>query len=87
MTPDMINGGFEFAAGVAILNHCFTLWRDRCVAGVSTASVAFFSVWGVWNIFYYPHLDQFWSCAGGVFVTLANTVYVALLLRFRKVSA
>lgn len=84
MTPDMINGGFEFAAGLAILNHCFALLQDRRVAGVSTASVAFFTAWGGWNIFYYPHLDQFWSFTGGIFVVLTNAIYVALLIHFRR---
>jgi hypothetical protein len=87
MSADLINGGFEFAAGIAILGHCFRLLEDRRVAGVSTGSVAFFSLWGVWNIYYYPLLDQFWSFAGGIFVTLANTAYVALLIRFRKATA
>lgn len=82
--PDLINGGFEAAAGLAILNHCHALWCDRRVAGVSVASVAFFTAWGLWNIFYYPHLDQFWSFVGGIFVTLANTFYVGLLLHFRR---
>lgn len=80
--PDIVNGGFEAAAGIAVLNHCFALWRDKEVRGLSVASVAFFAAWGVWNLFYYPHLDQFYSFAGGVFITLANAIYVAMLVHF-----
>ena len=80
--PDIVNGAFEAAAGIAVINHCFALWRDKEVRGLSVASVAFFTAWGVWNLFYYPHLDQFYSFAGGVFITIANAIYVAMLVHF-----
>lgn len=82
--PDMVNGAFEAAAGFAVLNHCFALYRDKEARGLSVASVAFFAAWGVWNLFYYPHLDQFWSFAGGVFITLANAIYVAMLMHYLR---
>lgn len=80
--PDLINGTFEALAGLMVLNHCRVLMKDRAVAGVSIASVIFFTLWGVWNIWYYPHLGQIWSMVGGIFVVLANIIYVALLIRF-----
>lgn len=80
--PDLINGTFEAVAALFTLNHCRVLLRDRAVAGVSVASMAFFTLWGVWNLWYYPSLGQAWSFAGGALLVLANAVYVALLLRF-----
>lgn len=80
--PDLVNGGFEAAAGFAVLNHCFALYRDKEVRGLSIASTAFFTAWGVWNLYYYPTLDQFWSFAGGIFITIANSIYVAMLVRY-----
>ena len=82
--PDAINGSFEALGGVFVLNHCRVLLRDRAVAGVSILSTAFFTSWGGWNIYYYPHLGQWLSFGGGVFVTSANTFYVGLLLAFRR---
>lgn len=80
--PDLINGTFEALAGLMVLNHCRVLAKDRAVAGVSIASVIFFALWGVWNLWYYPHLGQIWSMVGGIFVVLANLIYVAMLIRF-----
>lgn len=80
--PDIINGTFEALASVMVLNHCRVLLRDQAVAGVSIASTIFFTLWGIWNIWYYPTLDQIWSMVGGILVTLANLFYVALLIRF-----
>jgi len=82
MSPDLINGLFEAFAGLFVLNHCRVLLRDRAVAGVSIASVAFFTLWGVWNLWFYPNLGQLWSLVGGVFVVVANALYVGLLIRF-----
>ena len=87
MTPDLINGLFEALAGLFVLNHCRVLLRDRAVAGVSIASVAFFTVWGVWNLWFYPNLGQFWSLIGGLFVVVANASYVALLIRYSTAKA
>lgn len=82
MIQDIINGSFELLAGAAVALHCAQLLRDREVKGVSLPAVLFFTVWGCWNMYYYPFLGQPWSFAGGVIVTLANTAYLALLVRF-----
>lgn len=83
MNPaDIINGSLELLASLFVLNHCRVLLKDRAVAGVSITSTAFFTLWGVWNCWYYPHLGQFWSFVGGLLVVVANTVYVGLLIRF-----
>lgn len=79
MSPDIINAGFELAAGVAVLDHCRKIHQDKKVRGLSIPAVVFFFTWGLWNLYYYPHLDQFWSFAGGIFVTLANLLYIGLL--------
>jgi len=82
MTPDFINGLFEFAGGVFILNHARVLYGHKQVRGVSILSTAFFFAWGLWNLFYYPHLDQLWSLAGGCVIVAANSVWVAMLLYY-----
>lgn len=83
MSPaDLINGTFELLASIMVLNHCRVLLKDRAVAGVSVASTAFFTLWGVWNIYYYPLLGQVYSLIGGIFVVMANSIYVVLLFEF-----
>ena len=84
MTPDMINGLFEAVGGALIFNHCRAVLRDRAVAGVSIFSTAVFTLWGFWNLFYYPHLDQWFSFAGGLVIVVANSLWVYLLLQYRS---
>lgn len=82
MTPDIVNGLFEFCGAAFIACSIRRVLIDRQVAGISWLTISFFAGWGLWNLFYYPHLDQWFSFAGGVALVAANAVYVALLLRF-----
>lgn len=53
---DAINGAFELAGSVFILRSIMQLHRDKQVHGVHWWTPAFFGVWGLWNLYYYPHL-------------------------------
>ena len=83
-TPDAINGCLEFLAGFMILNHCRVVLRERVVAGVSIVSTIFFSAWGIWNLWYYPHLGQMLSFYGGLLIVIANCLWVGLMIRFKQ---
>lgn len=82
--PDMVNAGFEFGAGLAVLAHCERLYEDKEARGLSIPAVVFFTLWGLWNIFYYPHLDQPWSFYGGLYVTAINALYVSMLVSYSR---
>jgi len=86
MTPDFTNGLFEFLGGAMLLNHCRVLYKHKHTAGVSKFSVLFFLLWGCWNMFYYPHLGQYWSFSGGLFVVLTNLLYIVMLLYYSKAN-
>jgi len=84
INPDIINGLIEFLGSGFILNHCRVLLKQRMVRGVSTVSVVFFTLWGLWNLYYYPNLDQWWSFLGGVMIVLANSLWIILLIVYRE---
>jgi hypothetical protein len=83
MTPDIVNGIFEAIGGLMIINNCRVILRDKAVAGVSVLTTAFFSAWGMWNLFYCPHLGQWCSFAGGLLIVSANCVWISLALKYR----
>lgn len=83
-TPDLINAAFELLGGFFVIAHCRAICRDRVVQGLSIPAVVFFTAWGWWNCFYYPHLGQWLSFAGGIALVIANTVYVGLLVYFSR---
>lgn len=80
MIPDMINGSFEILGGFAILLSVLKLHSDKVVRGVSWPHVAFFTGWGLWNLFYYPHLDQWFSFFGGAWLVTVNTIWVSQII-------
>jgi hypothetical protein len=53
--------------------------RDKLVRGVDWRATAFFTSWGAWNLYYYPHLGQTWSFGAGVFIGTVNLVYLCLM--------
>lgn len=79
MTPDLINGLFELVGGLLLAINVRRLWIDREIAGISPWPVAFFTSWGFWNLFFYPHLACWWSFAGGLLVVAANAAWLVLL--------
>jgi hypothetical protein len=82
MTPDMVNGLFELVGSFVIWRSICLLYHQKKVCGVSTWTTGFFMVWGFWNTWYYPHLNQWFSFIGGCSIVLANTIWVVQMLYY-----
>ena len=80
MTPDAINGVFEFLGALFVWLSIAKLRRDQLVRGVSWIHVGFIASWGLWNLYYYTALDQWLSLAGAVAMLAMNTLYLGLLI-------
>jgi len=78
--PDLINGIYESLGGAFIALSVIKLHREKVVRGVSWLHVAFFSSWGIWNLYFYPHLDQWFSFYGGVVLVATNLVWLAQIV-------
>ena len=83
-TPDLINGLFEFTGGLLLWGNCWKIIKDKKIRGVFIFPTMFFGLWGYWNLFYYPHLKQWFSFLGGLFVVLANTTWVILAIYYKR---
>ena len=80
--PDLINGVYELVGGLFILLNVIRIHRDKKVRGVSVIAVAFFTSWGYWNLYYYPHLSQWASAIGGLFIAVMNTIWVSQMIYY-----
>lgn len=85
-SPDLLNGMFELLGGVFIWMHIRQILKDKAVKGVSIPATGFFTSWGFWNLYYYPHLGQWWSFTGGVVIVLANIIWISLMLYYSRGS-
>lgn len=79
MSPDLINGCVELVGSVFTWRNAYQLYRDRKVSGVYWPATAFFTLWGFWNLYYYPVLGQWFSLAGGTMLSLGNAAWLLCL--------
>lgn len=80
--PDILNGLFESCGGFFIGLSILKLHREKLVRGVSWTHVAFFSTWGFWNLYFYPHLDQWFSFWGGAALVAANATWLGQIVYY-----
>ena len=82
-SPDAINGAFEGVGGMLIWQNVWRLMQDKMVRGSDWRVTAFFWAWGIWNLFYYPHLGQWISFAGGLLIVSGNCAWLWLAIKYR----
>jgi hypothetical protein len=79
---DVVNAFFETGGGIAVCFSVRRLLHDKKVRGVSIPGISFFVIWGYWNLFYYPSIEQMWSLIGAGSVALVNTLWVSLMIYY-----
>lgn len=84
MNPDLINGLFELFGSFMVWLNVRQIYKDKEVKGVHIAPTAFFFSWGLWNLYYYPHLNQWFSFIGGISIAIANGLWVILMLYYLR---
>lgn len=82
MNPDLINGLFEFFGSIMLWRNVYQLHKDKQVKGVHWGPTLFFFLWGLWNLFYYPSLTQWWSFTGGLSIVIANGVWFSQMYKY-----
>lgn len=79
---DLINACFELSGGCIILLNVRQLYKDKELKGFHWGVLLFFTVWGYWNLYYYPHLQQWLSFIGGISVVSSNTIYLSMVIYY-----
>lgn len=74
-TPDLINCGFELIGAYFTWRNAWQLVQDREIKGVYWPTSVFFTIWGLWNVLYYPAIEQYASFAGGVVLVTGNLAW------------
>lgn len=81
---DMVNGMFESTGCLFVFLHVRRILKDKTVKGVSIPATIYFVLWGIWNLAYYPHLEQWISFVGSSSIALMNSVWVVLLIYYSR---
>ena len=83
MTPDIINGLFEFVGSYFTWMNAFILYKEKQLKPVYWPATVFFTTWGLWNLYYYPALGQWFSFWAGCFLVLGNVAWVVLVFKYK----
>lgn len=76
--PDICNALFEFCGALFQLMNVKALIKDRQIQGVSVMPSIFFFGWGLYNLYYYRHLGQWYSLLGSMSLTFVNLIWLVL---------
>ena len=82
--PDLINSLFELFGGIFLWLSVYRLYKAKCYKGISIIPITFYALWGYWNLYYYPHLNQWLSFYAGFNVVASNTVWVIMALYYKN---
>jgi len=85
-SADIINALFQGVAAVGTLRNYFSLRKDLDVKGTYWPLYLVFLSWGIWDLFYYPILNQWWSFTLNVITIIGNLLWLklALCIKYKK---
>jgi drug/metabolite transporter superfamily protein YnfA len=84
MNYDYINCLIEVIGALLICKNVQVLYRDKIFKGVFLPTIVFFTMWGVWNLFYFPSINQHYSFYGGIFLCLSNLTWIGLVMYYKR---
>jgi hypothetical protein len=84
MTQDVINATFEVGGALLTWMNVRQVWKDRGYLGLYLPAIVLFTLWGFWNLYYYAHLQQWWSVAATVVMVSANVSWTGLMLYYGR---
>jgi hypothetical protein len=67
-----------------LVTNIAKLVKDKRLMGIAASSLIFFAIQSGYRVFYMYHLHQYYSMVGQSFITLANLVYIGILLYYKR---
>lgn len=87
MTNDLINGIFELGMACMLSRSVILLYKHKTVKGVSVLSIIWPTLWGFWNLYYYPSLGQRLSFYAGIAVVTINTIWIIMAFYYKHLDS
>lgn len=84
MSIDITNSLFELVGTIFSWMNVWYIFKDREIKGVYWPSSFYMVSYGVWSLYYYIHLFQWYSLSIAIFHVLANTIWLIFALFFHN---
>ena len=83
-TNYLINAIFEFGGGILTWINVKKIIKDKEVKGIYWPIYIFFTLWGLWNLYYYPSVGDMFSFAAGMFLVSGNIVWTVITIYYLR---
>lgn len=84
MNIDLITSLFQICAIIFQLDNIVKLYRDKDIKGVSLYIFILYTIWAVWNLYYYMILQQSLSFIIGIFTVIVNLIWISLAVYYKN---
>jgi ABC-type transport system involved in cytochrome c biogenesis permease subunit len=81
---DLINGIIELTSAAFSAINIYRLHKDKQVKGFSVVPVIYFTIWGLWNLYFYPVNNLIWSFVGGIFIVVVNAIWIGQIFYYER---
>lgn len=82
LTYDQINAGLEMGGAFLRALDCVKLFRAKRFVGGYLGTAMYFLLWGIFNTFYYPSLNQTWSFAAAIALAAMNGLWFVMAIHY-----
>jgi hypothetical protein len=84
MSADHVNAAFEVAGSIATWATFAAIIKDKGYAGMRLPLVAFFTTWGLWNLYFYTHLFLPISLYASIVLTAGNIAVMGAMVYYGR---
>lgn len=81
---DFFNGLFEFVGAVMTLVSVKAILRDKEIKGIHWSPIVFFTSWSLFNLWFYPANNLWWSFGGGCAIFVVNSTWLYLVYFYSR---
>lgn len=79
LTPDQLNAAFETCGAFFTWANAYRLFKDKEIKGIYWPTTIFFTLWGCFNLWFYPTINQMWSFYAGIILVSGNILWILQL--------
>ncbi len=84
MTIDISNSLFELVGTIFTWMNVWYILKDREIKGIYWPSSFYMATYGLWSLYYYINLSQWYSLTIGVAHVVGTLVWLVLALLFHN---
>jgi cation transport ATPase len=82
LTMDQANACLEMGGAFLRTLDCIKLFQDKRFSGGHLGTALYFLGWGVFNVFFYPSLNQVWSFWAAIVLMVMNGLWFVMALYY-----